>query len=344
MLEKADYGEAVAAQPENLEQARACISHALTKLALPRWLPGESVAIVSMGASSHSANAIVAALTASGIRGMNLTASDLASIPAGYPAADHYVIVSESGRSPEPIAAARQLTAGRRIGITNFPASPLSEVVDFVIPLGGFLDSGVYTIGYTATLLAYSLLLEAVGLPGWATRSESIPELVRDTIARHSAVAKVAAEALEHVTAIDLVGRGFSSAAAGEGALLFREATRRPTAAFDTYQYLHGPMEGAGNGTGLIVLGDGRERTLIDSVLGSGARVVLVTTAADSELAEPNHEHLTVIRLPAQLSGFARAIVEIVVLQLIVGVIAESAGVPIGNFVYQQSDTKLAIN
>jgi glucosamine--fructose-6-phosphate aminotransferase (isomerizing) len=344
MVEKEDFAEAVAAQPENLERTRLCVAAALSELRLPQWLPGQTVAVVSMGASSHSANALVAALVASGLRGMNITASDFALYPAGYQVADHYVLVSESGRSPEPIAAAGKMTVGRRIGITNVPASPLSGVTDFLLPLGGFVDSGVYTIGYTATLLAYALLLEAVGVPGWATDVDAIPGLVREALGAHGVTARAAARGLEHVSAIDFVGRGFSAAAAAEGALVFREATRRPTAAFETYQYLHGPMEGAGERTALVVFGDGRELTLIDSVLGTGAKVILITTADHAKLANPEHEDLTVIELPRELKGFARAIVEMVVVKLCAGALADLDGIPIGNFVYRQSDTKLAIN
>ena len=328
MVEREGFAAAVAAQPENLKRTRRSVGAALSELRLPQWLPGQTVAVVSMGASSHSANALVAALAASGLRGMNITASDFALYPAGYQVADHYVLVSESGRSPEPIAAAGSMTTGRRIGITNFPASRLAGVTDFLLPLGGFIDSGVYTIGYTATLLTYALLLEAVGVPGWATDVDAIPGLVQQAIAAHGVTGQAAARSLEHASAIDFVGRGISSAAAAEGALVFREGTRRPTAAFETYQYLHGPMEGVGERTALVVLGDGRELTLIDSVLGTGAKVILITTADRAMLANPEHEDLTVIQLPLELTGFARAIVEMVVLQLCAGALADFDGVP----------------
>jgi fructoselysine-6-P-deglycase FrlB-like protein len=344
MVERADYAQAVAAQPENLELAQRSLSVALEGRQLPRWKPGQTVGIVAMGASTHSANALVYALGCSGIRAVNLTASDLDLFPAEFQPADHYVIVSESGRSPEPISAARRLTPGRRVVITNFPSSPVAEVVDYVLPLGGFLDSGVYTIGYTSTLLAYALLLESAGVSGWAPDAAGVADRVREAIAAYGEAANRVAAIIESVAAVDFVGRGMSYAAAAEGALVFRESLGLPTAAFETYQYLHGPMEGSRRGTALVVFGDDRELTLIDSVLDAGVKVILVTTADASELTAPEHENLTVFRLPDSTTGFARAIVEILIVQLIAGGVSQRLGRPIGDFTYRQGDTKLPLD
>jgi glutamine---fructose-6-phosphate transaminase (isomerizing) len=337
---RADYAQAVAAQPENLGVAYRSVSAALDGMALPRWKPGETVGVVAMGASTHSANALVYALCSSGIRGVNLTASDLALYPTDFQPADHYVIVSESGRSPEPIAASKRFTPGRRAVITNAPHSPITRVVDYVIPLGGFLDSGVYTIGYTATLMAYALLLDAAGVPGWASQVDRLPERVAEAIDDHSSIVRHIAGQISGVEAVDFVGRGMSFAAAAEGALVFREALGLPTAAFETYQYLHGPMEGAHRNTGLIVFGDERELSLIDSVVDTGTKVVLVTAADPSH---SDHENLTVVQLPAHFAGFGRAVVETVIMQLVAGSIANLRGLSIGEFTYRQSDTKLPL-
>lgn len=343
-MNKIPYLSAVHGQPENLEMALQSLKIALSKMEPPQWLPGETVGVIAMGASSHSANALVHALAASGIRGINITASDLDLTPAGFQPADHYVIVSESGRSPEPINSARLLTKGKRIGITNVPDAPISEVLDHVLPLGGFDDSQVYTIGYTATLLAYNLLVRAAGLnieEADRTRPEAIPELVRKTLSDYASIASDAAQLLHDAEAVDFVGRGYSFASASEAALLFREAIRVPTSAFETYQYLHGPMEPLDKRSGLVVFGDDREVPMVDSALKAGAKVVLLTTAERRVVADPNHKNLVVIQLPAGIAGFAKATVEIVVLQLIAGVYADRAGLKIEEFRFHQDDTKL---
>lgn len=263
----------------------------------------------------------------------------------GFEPADHYVVVSESGLSPEPISAAEKLAPGRRIGITNVPDAPLSAVVDHVLPLGGFDDSAVYTIGYTATLLAYSRLLRALtagdeGQPGFFD-SERIPALVSEVLANYSGAGPKAAEHLREAVTVDFVGRGYSLASAGEGALMFREALQLPTASFDTYQYLHGPMEPLGPSSGLVIFGDGRELSLADSVLDAGVKVVLITAAPGEAIARPEHPNLMVVEIPAEATDFARAIVEAVIVHLIVGAVAENAGLAIQGFRYHQDDTKL---
>lgn len=343
-MRKISFADAVSSQPENLRRSLSGQLEVLAGLD-QRWLPGETVGVVAMGASTHSGQALLTALGQAGLRGVNITASDLALMREGFEPADHYVVVSESGLSPEPISAAEKLAPGRRIGITNVPDAPLSAVVDHVLPLGGFDDSAVYTIGYTATLLAYSRLLRALttgdeGQPGFFD-SERIPALVSEVLANYSGAGPKAAEHLREARTVDFVGRGYSLASAGEGALMFREALQLPTASFDTYQYLHGPMEPLGPSSGLVIFGDGRELSLADSVLDAGVKVVLITAAPGAAIARPEHPNLMVVEIPAEATDFARAIVEAVIVHLIVGAVAENAGLAIQGFRYHQDDTKL---
>jgi fructoselysine-6-P-deglycase FrlB-like protein len=334
-----DFRAAVHSQPEQLALAARSIATALDRHELRQWNPGETVALIAMGASSCSAHAAVAALTAAGIRSVNLTASDLAQTATGFQPGDHYVIVSESGRSPEPIAAARRLTHGRRLAITNFPDAAISDVADVIVPLGGFADSRVYTIGYTATLLAYSLLFDRVGVAS-SGEMKGVPDLVRRSLAGFSGVAAEVAAALGEVSSVDFVGHGFSYATATEGALLFRESLRIHTAAFETYQYLHGPMEALGRGPALVVFGDGREVGLARQAADAGVFTVLVTAAPDAG-ARGRHGNLTVVPLPAGIEGFARSIVEMVLVQSVALAHSELTGTPVGEFLFHQDDTKL---
>src|SRR5699024_8189629 len=106
--------------------------------------------------------------------------------------------------------------------------------------------------GYSATLLAYAMLCGRLG--GAAAGDPSaVPDRVAWTLDAFDAVARTAADRLSVSSAVDFVGRGMSLAAASEGALMFREALAVPTAAFDTYQYLHGPMEPLRENSGLVV-------------------------------------------------------------------------------------------
>lgn len=338
------FTTAVWDQPHTLAHAAASIRASLDATQLAPWLPGETVAILSMGASSHSANALVTALTACGVRSVNITASELFDAPDGFEPGDHYVIVSESGRSPEPIEVARQLAAGNRIGITNFPDAAISEVIDSVIGLGGFPDSPVYTAGYNATLMAYSALLRAVGHPAAAVDEAAVPSMVADALAEYGQLAGELAAHFADVASVDCVGSGYSYTSAAQSALIFREALRLPTAAYETYQYLHGPMESGKAGTGLVVFGDGRELPMIASQVAAGVKVFLVTAADSAALEALEHENLMVVRLPDGVERFTRAIAEIVVIQVVAEAAAAARGLTIEDFLYSQDDTKIKLS
>jgi len=286
-MDKVDFVPALERQADNLRVTVDVVARALDSADLPPWREDETVAVIAMGASSHSGQALVAALALEGLRATNVTASDLALAAPGFQPGDHYVVVSESGRSPEPITAARSFTPGRRIGITNDPEAPLSEVVDAILPLGGWADSRVYTSGFTGTLLAYAALIRHQRPTSAVSDPATIPDLVAAALVDHAEAADRAALLLEKVHAVDLVARGVSLAAAAEGALVVREGARVHAGAYDTYQYIHGPMEPLGPGSGLVVLGDDRELPMVDMVLDRGVKVVLLTQAPRQDVARP---------------------------------------------------------
>jgi glucosamine--fructose-6-phosphate aminotransferase (isomerizing) len=341
MSTKIPFADAMYSQPTSLALAYSTVRQELERCELSPWQAGETIGVVAMGASSHSGHALVAVLAAAGVRAVNLVASDLLLSAPGFQPADHYVIVSESGRSPEPIAAGRALTVGRRIGISNFPAAPLAEVVDTSLSLGGFDDSGVYTSGYTATLLAYALLLDRMGAVPAGPQVAEIPDIVKAALETYDDVATRVARTVADASSIDVIGRATSFASAAEAALMFREGLRIPSAAYETYQYLHGPMEPINDSTVLLVYGDGRELTVPDTALTSGAYVVLVTAASERDIPSAGHPRLTIVPVAPDLHGFVRPIVETVIAQLVMARAIENKDFTLDDFLYAQSDTKL---
>jgi glucosamine--fructose-6-phosphate aminotransferase (isomerizing) len=340
VVDKTDFSSALEAQAENLRVSVDVVAAALASADLAPWQSGETVAVVAMGASTHSGEAFVAMLGTEGVRAMNVTASDLELAPPGFQPADHYVVVSESGRSPEPIRAAENFTPGRRIGITNDPAAPLASAVDVVVPLGGWPDSRVYTTGFTATLLAYAALIRYQRPSSTATDPATIPDVVASAIDGLGEHADRAAHLLEKVHAVDFVARGVSMAAATEGALVFREGARIHAAAYDTFQYIHGPMEPLGAGSALVVFGDGRELPMLDMVLDRGVKVVLLTQAVQ-DVSRPDHENLVVVPVDRGVDGLARAVLETVFVQMLTVRHTQRAGIDINEFLFEQPDTKL---
>jgi fructoselysine-6-P-deglycase FrlB-like protein len=168
-----------------------------------------------------------------------------------------------------------------------------------------------------------------------------IPEIVENALADFAPVARAVSSLVAAATDIDVVGRGTSFASALETALMIREGLRIPTGAFETYEYLHGPMESVAAGTVVIIFGDERELTIPGSLLDAGVHVVVMTTAHD--VPNEGHPNLTVVRLDSGLAGFVRPIVEIVFAQLVLAEAILHKPFPIEQFIYEQPDTKIPI-
>jgi fructoselysine-6-P-deglycase FrlB-like protein len=327
-----DYYAAVAGQPAALERSAGTVRARLAELDLEPWRRG-LFATVSMGASTHAGHALAYRLGRQGRRAVNLSASDVIALGGGD-LADSYVFVSEGGRSRETIEAASLLNAAARLGITNVPDAPLSTVVDAIIPLDAGEDSKVYTVGYTTTLQAFGLLASALDGDGgddW----KRLPELVSASLDGLAPAASEASTVLARATAIDVVAGAGSYASAAEAALLLRESTRISTATYETYQYLHGPMEPLTPAHACLIFGDGREVALARYLAGAGVPVVLVTSAAVEP--EPDLRVLGVAAAPTM----SRAVLDIVPAQLLAGEIARSRGLGIDGFLYHQDDTKV---
>ena len=338
MSQRIPFSDAMESQPEQLVHVLASLTASVDAADLPPWTDGSTLGVVAMGASRNSGHALVAALAERGVRAVNTPASELLLGGAGFQPADYYLVVSESGRSPEPLEAAARLGGSKRVGITNFPHAQIAECVDAVVDLGEVPDSGVYTVGYTGTLLAYALLLGRLGLLP-AADLDHVPALVGDTLARHADAAERAATLLAAADSIDVVGQGTSYAAAAELALMLREGVRKPAAVFETFEYLHGPMECLTSDSAVVLFGDGRETTVPDRLLAAAVPVVLVTSA--DEVPTEGTSGLEVIRIAPQSQPLVRAVVEIVVAQLILAAAARRRGVPIDEFVFENLGTKL---
>lgn len=328
-----EYYDTVFSQPDRLDGSARTVASCLERIDLAPYRAG-LFAVVSMGASSHAANAFVRRRLRHGGRAVNLEASELMSLPSRPPLADGFLFVSEGGRSRETIAAAQVSPSGRRLALTNDPSAPLGEVTDALVELGHGPDSKVYTVGYTATLQAFGLIARALDGVDDGDDWAALPALVSRTLADLSEQAKDVAASVFQLEALDFVGSGASYAAAAEGGLLFREGARMPTAAYRTHQYLHGPMEPMSGKQGCFVFGEGREAELALYLAARGVPAVLVTAGPAAET-----ETLSVMRIP-QAAEISRAVLEILVPQLVMAETARLRGLGIDGFRYHQEDTK----
>ncbi len=329
-----DFLQAVLDQPRTLEASRTALTAAMEDWDPAPWTTG-TLGVVGMGASTHAAHVLVHELAGAGRRVLNISATDL--LGDTQEPADAYLVVSESGRSRETIEAARRLR-GPRLGLTNDPLAPLATVVDHLLPLGSFEDSPVYTIGYTATVQAFGILATALDRGERITRTDwaEVADRAATVLQDCDEFVAQALEAVAPARFVDVVGRRGQLASAAETALLLREAVRVPTAVYDTFQYLHGPMEPLQETMACIVFGsDEREVELARFVASTGATAILITTAD-----VPAAERLVVHRTPAA-GPFATELLEMLPVQLLTHRLAGAAGLVIDGFRYHQDDTKL---
>jgi fructoselysine-6-P-deglycase FrlB-like protein len=324
------FPDGIDAQPGALARSATSVRASLPSVApLPE---GALIALVGIGASEHIARSAAPAWRAAGLRAIALPASELMDDTSAI--ADVYVALSESGRSAETVEALSNLR-GRRIGITNMPDSPLAGVVEELLPLDSGPDSAVYTTGYTATLQAVDMLGGH-----WAGKDSDwsvLPELASSVLTASTSIIDSVAVRFDSARVIDVVGSGVSAATVGEGALVLREAARAHTAAHETHNYLHGPMEPLDPQTACVIVGGGREVRLARDVSSIGCHTILITTRTDVDPTET----LTIVNLPEAPSPLARAVLEILPLQRLAWRLANGRGLAVDGFRYQQDDTKL---
>jgi glucosamine--fructose-6-phosphate aminotransferase (isomerizing) len=268
-------------------------------------------------------------------RAITIDASELLALGKGANVADSYVFVSDGGRSRETIEAADSVPVGARLALTNETTAPIADVVDAVIGLGHGADSKVYTVGYTATLQAFGL--PATALDGRADGDDwfALPEVVEQTLARLRAAAERIGPRLATLSSLDFVGSGASLASVKEAALLVRESARIITSAYETYQYLHGPMEPLTSSHSVVLFGEDREVRLARYLADRGIPTLLVTS---DDVAE--QDGLFVLRIPVA-PPMSRAILQILPVQLVAGDVARIRGLKIDGFLYHQDGTKV---
>jgi glucosamine--fructose-6-phosphate aminotransferase (isomerizing) len=326
------YAQARATQAEALTAAIARLSAALGTWAGRGLLAGPGPVFVGIGASLAAACAPVWELRSRGVHAWRLGAGDH---PLPFPASTHPVLgVSQSGRSAETLAVLESIEPARRHAVVNMAPSPIASTATTVLDLGSIPDSYASTIGFTATVAALGMLADAWHggrvHEGWSRLGAVFAETEDRLTDRVAALAPLFADA----ACTDFVGDGPAVGTAEASALLFREVARIPSTGMSTRQYLHGSMESAGGGVH-VVFGGAGERALAETLAGSGHPVILVT----ADQVEPG-PRLHPVRVP-HLPPAQRAVVEILVTQILVQQVAELRGVDIEQFVFTNTDIKV---
>jgi glutamine---fructose-6-phosphate transaminase (isomerizing) len=322
------YIEAVRAQGKSLRTSRAAVTDRLSSLDLAPWRD-RRLALVGMGASSNAIASVLGEYWSAGVRAASWLGSELEQAGAAADA-EAVVAVSQTGKSAEIYSALSRADCPRLV-VTDVESSPIAGLAEATVPLALLEDSEVRTIGYTGTVQALLLLRDALAASGGAAADwDAVADEVERLLPEAERLAERLLPELKGITAFDVVGSGVHAGTAAQGALLLREVCKLPATGYETYQYLHGPIEAAGPGRVLIAIGGAREAKLAASMSAAGATVLLITSE-DADAA---------FRLPA-LGTAAEAVLGILPLQTITSALAIESGLPDGEFLYHQDDTKV---
>lgn len=153
-----------------------------------------------------------------------------------------YILISQSGRSPDLVAAAEQATAAgaQTIAIVNDAASPAARACRHVIPIAAGPELAVAaTKTVVNTMLAGLLLVAALAEDqALVTAAEAAPERLAQALTLDWSLW---ARRLSGAPAGFVIGRGLSLGPAREAALKAAEVLGVPVLAYSSAEVLHGP-------------------------------------------------------------------------------------------------------
>ncbi len=204
-----------------------------------------------------------------------------------------FIAISQSGRSPDLLSAARAARAGGAyvVAVVNDAASPLASLAEDVLPIGAGPELSVAAtkscIGAMAAL--YHLCAERLGedamLDALATLPETLSQAWSLDWPQAFAPLRSARQAL-------ILSRGIGLAGAQEAALKLKETCMIQAEGFSAAEVRHGPMTIVGEEFPVIAIAtfDASQES-IDSVsrefLGRGARVLVAGEPVDGALLLP---------------------------------------------------------
>ena len=283
-----------------------------------------SVVFTGMGSSMSAAIPAAYYLQSQGFPAEVVETSEWLHFGTGWPRAGAVVLVSRSGETIEIVKLlARLKTSGAPIvGVTNVRQSQLEREADHGIFINSESDRMVAVQTYTGTLATLLLLAAAVLKEPddkWREALAGATDALAKAIEQEQAQAEDWNEFLAGAEVVHLLGRGPSLASVREGALLFNEAARTPSAGLSAALFRHGPVE--------IV--DGRFRAI---VFASQAATRDIDLALASDI-ESMGGKVRVCQLRGVPSPF-EPMIEIVSPQIASCRLAEAKGIDPGDFRY----------
>lgn len=166
-----------------------------------------------------------------------------------------FIVISQSGRSPDLVAATRSAreSGARTVAIVNAAGSPVADAAEFVVPIEAGLERSVAATKTVIGSMAAGAELVAELADDVALRSalDRLPErLDRATGLDWSDVSADLAEA----SAVFVTSRGLGLSTARETALKLGEVLRLPALGFSAAELQHGPRAALAAKTPVIMM------------------------------------------------------------------------------------------
>jgi glucosamine--fructose-6-phosphate aminotransferase (isomerizing) len=255
--------------------------------------------------------------------------------------------ISQSGASLILLEGIRRANASGALTVvvTAHPDAPISLEAGFVVEThtGPEVNMGK-TKGFTTTAFAAVLLGRALALAETAdadavlkARYAYVPKAFGDAIAGSQAASAGWVEKFRDADALFVVGAGNQVPTALEGALKVLEVAKMPVVPKELEEMMHGPFNGVGPATGIVLIADqiahGQRLTaFIDGVKLIGTKSA---TIAASEALAATHGAFDLV-LPACEDPAVRAILGVVPFQVLAHELAAARDVPIDTARYPQ--------
>jgi glucosamine--fructose-6-phosphate aminotransferase (isomerizing) len=166
-----------------------------------------------------------------------------------------FVVVSQSGRSPDIVAAtqAARTFGALTLAIVNDESSPAAAASEMVLPIGAGTEHSVAaTKSVALSMIAGARLVAALGRDNELNEClHNLPVRLSDALACDWSIW---ADAAAGAAAAFVVGRGYGLGCVREIALKMAEVLRIPTLGYSAAELRHGPRASITHATPVLVL------------------------------------------------------------------------------------------
>jgi glucosamine--fructose-6-phosphate aminotransferase (isomerizing) len=294
----------------------------------------EHVVITGMGGSYFAGLPLWLRLAAAGRPATLIdTAELLHTAPALLTPRALLVLISQSGETVEAVRLLER--AGGRaplVAVTNGRDNTVARAADYRLATAAGAERSVSGKSYVTSLLALEALGRALtGRPAPAELWDAPIAAVQGLLDQWAAVEAALAGAVGGCAPLYVLARGASLATAGAGALVIKEASRRPAEGMSAAQFRHGPLEMIAPGMGALLLAPASVTRPLILRLAAELAGYGVATAVIGPPAPAPPAGVTWVATPP-LDEWLAPLAEIVPLQILSHRLARDAGLEPGRF------------